>query len=210
MTISLINKGDLKSHFNKSKKKLGIRHPVLLLKIASDEMNAGAFFFGVIIYSIVLEKLNKDEQFAFLDHELGHIKRWKDLFLIIYFLMPLTLLVLGVFIVLNLLFYFKIRFLEIWLPLLFTFLVLRFSLLNHMINLKIKSEYGADKISVGLGNAKALISALKKVKECAKNQPFSRFQELINVIYFANRPTHPSIEERIIRLEEFSFKASSK
>ncbi|MDD5472662.1 MAG: M48 family metalloprotease [Candidatus Methanoperedens sp.] len=143
-------------------------------------------------------------------HELGHIKRWKDLILIIYFLLPFTLVAPSVFIVLNLLFYFKIRFLGILLPLLFTFLLLRFFLLDQMIELKMKSEFEADRISAELGTAKALISALKKTEEYAKKQPISRIQgqigNLIATIYWAKHPSHPSTEERIKNIEDISFK----
>jgi len=45
-----------------------------------------------------------------------------------------------------------------------------------MINLKIKSEFEADKISAELGNAKALISVLQKRRQI-KNSPIRPIQE---------------------------------
>ncbi len=220
MIINFINKGDLKSHFKESKKKLRIRHPVLLLKI-SNEIYACTFFLGVIISSRVIEKLNKEEQFAIIDHELGHIKRWTaDLFLIFYVLSPIPLIgsIIGD-IILDILFKFtNLNVLNSWELFLFLiFLILRFFGLDLMVKLKVKSEFEADRISAELGNAKALVSALKKMEENAKKQPPSGIQKHIGnfinfviTVYLANRPTHPSTEERIKKLEDFSLKAASQ
>lgn len=212
--ITVIKKGDIKTHFNESKKKLKIWHPVLLLRIASDEINANTIFFGVIIHSIVIEKLNKDEQFAIIDHELGHIKRWGDWFLLIYFVAPVVFIAYSIDIVM---FNFPLKQWLGTLLLFVIFLILRFFKPDYVPDLKMKSEFEADRISAELGNAKALISALNKMEEHAKKQPLSGIQKHIGnfinfiiTVYLANRPTHPSTKERIKKLEDFSLKAASQ
>lgn len=208
MTISLINKGDLISHINESKRKLGLRHPILLFKIASDEIDAGAFFFGIRINTAVLEKLDINEQFAVIDHELGHIVRWKDgLFILFYISFPIPIVINGLYLILlSILFHrlpqvdwFYTRFSII---LFFIFLILRFLKLGHLIKLKINSEFKADETSAKLKNATALVSALKKM-ESIKGQTSPKIKIHINRFYFANRPTHPSTDERIKKLEEY-------
>lgn len=212
MTINLINRGDLKSHFNESKRKLRLRHPILLLKMISDEMNAFQFLFGVIIPSIVLEKFTKEEQFAIIDHELGHIKRWRDMFLVFYFVAPLVFLAYILVVIFNMGIYFPHLIWIAW-PWISTlsfviFLILRFLFLNYILHQKKESEFRADRISGELGNAKALISVLKKMEEYDRKQPSPRIEKhvgtLIATIYLAKRFTHPSTEERIRKLEELS------
>jgi len=88
----------------------------------------------------------------------------------------------------------------------FLFLILRVFKLDYMINLKIKSEFEADKISAELGNAKALISALQK-KKADREQSYSRILDFILRLYttilFSNHLIYPSTSERIKKLEEF-------
>jgi len=211
MKLDRINKKDLNAHLKESAKKLGFRiwRPYLL-KLNSTKINAGIFYFGIFITKGALEKLDKEEQFAILDHEFGHIKRWKeDIFLIIYCLLPLPFIVYSIFDLLLHFLLFRCLILEkvlITIPFLFLFLILRFFKLDYMINLKIKSEFEADKISAELGNAKALISVLQK-KKADKEQSYSRFLDfilrLIPRFYFSNHLIHPPIDERIKKLEEF-------
>ena len=212
MKLDRINKKDLNAHLKESAKKLGFRiwRPFLLI-LNSTEINAGIFYFGIFITKGALEKLDKEEQFAILDHEFGHIKRWKeDLFLIFYCLLPLPFIVYSVFDLLLPFLLFRCLILEkvliYTIPFLFLFLILRFFKLDYMINLKIKSEFEADKISAELGNAKALISTLQK-KKADKEQSYSRISDfilrLIPRFYFSNHLIHPSTDERIKKLKEF-------
>ena len=187
---------DLKSHLNESAKKLGFmirprlfRLPLIL---SPNEIDARTFYLGIFISKGALEKLDKEGQFAILDHELGHITGWKeDVFLIFYFLLPL--IALGCT-------YFGKHFLYA-LPFIFLFAILRSpKLVDYMANLKIKSELGADRITAELGNTKALISVLKKEN---KEQSYSWVSKFIFKFYFSNCPSYPSLAERIKKLEEF-------
>ena len=74
--------------------------------------------------------------------------------------------------------------------------------MDSIISLKIKSEFGADRISAELGNAKALISALQK-KKADKEQSYSRILDFILRFYFSNHLIHPPTDERIKKLEGF-------
>lgn len=200
MKSGRINKADLKSHLKESAKKLGFRIRPHLFVCGSNEINARTptCFRIIFISKGALEKLDKEEQFAILDHEFGHIKRWKeDTALLFYLILPL-LSIMSLFIGLKYMYwgiplYSSILFL-------FLFLILRFFKLDYLIDLKIKSEFGADRISAELGNAKTLISALKKAD---KEQSYSRGLNFIFRFYFSNRRIYPSTDERIKKLEKF-------
>jgi len=99
MKINVIRNGELKLHLNESAKKLGYRlfHPALIM-ITSNIINSYTNYFGVCITTTAIEKLEKREQFAILDHELGHIKWWKkDLFFVFYVVSPVPFIVYLVF-----------------------------------------------------------------------------------------------------------------
>lgn len=207
MKLDRINKKALKSHLKESAKKLGFRIRPHLFIYGANEINARTptCFRLIFISKGALEKLDKEEQFAILDHEFGHIKRWKeDLFLIFYCLLPLPFIVYSLFDLLFPFLLFRCLILEkvfiCTIPFLFLFLMLRFFKLDYLIDLKIKSEFGADRISAELGNAKKLISALKKAD---KEQSYSRVLNFIFRFYFSNRRIYPSTDERIKKLEKF-------
>ncbi len=84
------------------------------------------------------------------------------------------------------------------------FLIIRFFKLDYVINLKIKSELRADRISAELGSSEALISALKKMEKYIKELPQSKGLVLLSNVYFAEQPFYPSIDDRIKKLDEFS------
>lgn len=201
MKSDRFNKKDLNAHLKESAKKLGfmIWRPYLLI-LNSTVINAGTFYFGILITKGALEKLNKEEQFAILDHELGHIKRWKeDIFFLFYVASPfIPFIVCFIWVLLCRQVYLK-AWLIIAILFLFLFLILRFSKLDSIISLKRISEFGADRISAELGSAKALISALQK-KKADNEQSYLR---ILDCIYFSNRPIYPSTSERIKKLEEF-------
>ena len=206
MKLDRINKKDLKSHLKESAKKLGFRIRPHLFIYGSNEINARTptCFRLIFISKGALEKLDKEEQFAILDHEFGHIKRWKeDLFLIIYCLLPLPFIVYSLSDLLFPFLLFRGFILErvfMCTPFLFLFLILRFFKLDYLTSLKIKSEFEADRISAELGNAKALISTLKKAD---KEQSYSRILNFIFRFYFSNSRIYPSTDERIKKLEKF-------
>ena len=182
MTINLIRSGELKSHFNESKKKLKLRFlPLFLFSTSSNEINARTLYLAVCISTATIKILNKDEQFAILDHELGHVKCWKsDLILLLY-------LASTVFIV--------------------PFLILRFFRLDYIVNIKRNAEFAADKISVELGNSQGLISLMTK----KENDDHKKSSNILNIIenfvfrfYFSNRSCYPSTSERIKKINEYT------
>lgn len=182
MMINLIRSGELKSHFIESKKKLKLRFlPIFLFSTSSNEINARTSYFAVFVSKATIKMLNKDEQFAILDHELGHVKCWKsDLILFLY-------LISTVFIV--------------------PFLILRFFRLDYIVNIKKNAEFAADKISVELGNSQGLISLMTK-KENDNHKKSSKFvliiENFICRFYFSDRDFYPSISERIKRINEYT------
>ncbi len=199
----VINKGDLKTHSTESAKSLGFTSwPVILLKTDSNGIIANTIpFLRIILINITaLEKMNTNEQFASIDHEMGHIKKLKEDWLIYFYLIsPMPFIGYSIFLPIV-----NFKFWLATIPLFFIFLIIRFFKLDYVIGLKRKSEFEADRISAELGNTKSLISTLKKI---GKN---IRTENKFYWIYFSNRPFYPSIEERIKKLEEISFKASSK
>ena len=182
MTINLIRSGELKSHFIESKKKLKLRFlPLFLFNIASNEINARTLYLAVCISTATIKLLNKDEQFAVLDHELGHVKCWKnDLILLLYLASPAFII---------------------------PFLILRFFMLDYIVNIKKNAEFAADKISVELGNSQGLISLMTK-KENDNHKKSSKFvliiENFICRFYFSDRDFYPSISERIKRINEYT------
>ncbi len=205
---SVITKGDLKSHSTESAKRLGFTlWPVILLKTDSIGVIANTIpFLRIILINITaLEKLNKNEQFAAIDHEKGHMKKLKeDFFIYFYLISPVPFITYSILL--------PISNFKSWLatiPLFFIFLIIRFFKLDYVINLKIKSELGADRISAELGNSETLISGLKKAEKYIKEISPPKILVLLSNVYFAKRPFYPSIDERIKKLEEFSQKQSN-
>ena len=201
MTINLIRSGELKSHFIESKKKLKLRLlPLFLFSMTSNAITAGTFYFGVYVSTSLIEKLNKDEQFAVLDHELGHI-RWlkNDLILLLYFTAPILFIDYLLFRNYTMCLY--------TLPFFILFLILRIFMLDYIVNIKINAEFAADKTSAELGNSHGLISSLTKID----NYDHKKFSKIVLTIikfiywfYFSNRSFYPSIRERIEKINEYA------
>ena len=180
--INLIGSGELKSHLNESKKKLKLKLlPVFFFSVNSNVINAGMFYLGLYMNTATIKMLNKDEQFAVLDHELGHIICWKnDLILLLYLASP---------------------------PFIIPFLILRFFMLDYIVNMKINSEFAADKTSTYLGNSHGLISSLTKIENYNHKKSSKIMLIIENFIfwfYFSNRSFYPSTSERIKKIKEYT------
>lgn len=201
MKINVIRSGELKSHLSESKKKLKLRLlPLFLFSITSNAITAGTFYFGVYVSTSAIKKLNKDEQFAVLDHELGHI-RWlkSDLVLLFYFTSPVFFI--------NYLLFRDYMMCLYTLPFFILFLILRFFMLEHIVNRKLNSEFIADKTSAELGNSHVLISALTKIENCNQKNSSKIVLIIIKFIYwfyFSNRSFYPSTSERIKKINEYT------
>lgn len=198
----IIRRGELKSHLNESARKLRCRLPIFLLSVTSNLINAGTFYLGVCISTAAIERLEIKEQFAIIDHELGHIKKWKnDLIILFYFISPIPFIALPI----ALIFWTRAIFI-MWLcsaPFFGLFLCLRFFKLGGIIKIKINSEFMADKTSAELGNAEALISALIKIEKYNVEQSVSWIAEHLYSFYFSDKNFYPPTNERIEKLEEF-------
>ena len=182
MTINLIRSGELKSHLIESKKKLKLRFlPLFFFSITSNAINAGMFYLGIYMNTATIEILNKDEQFAVLDHELGHIICWKnDLILLLYLASPVVFIL---------------------------FLILRIFMLDYIVNIKINAEFAADKTSAELGNSHGLISSLTKIENYDHKKSSKIMLIIENFIfwfYFSNRSFYPSTSERIKKINEYT------
>ena len=201
MTINLIRSGELKSHLIESKKKLKLRLlPLFLFSMTSNAITAGTFYFGVYVSTSLIEKLNKDEQFAVLDHELGHI-RWlkNDLILLLYFTAPILFIDYLLFRNYTMCLY--------TLPFFILFLILRIFMLDYIVNIKINAEFAADKTSAELGNSHGLISSLTKIEKYDHKKSSKIMLIIENFIfwfYFSNRSFYPSTSERIKKINEYT------
>lgn len=201
MMINFTRSEELKSHLIESKKKLKLRFlPFFFFSKTSNAINAGMFYLGIYMNTATIEILNKDEQFAVLDHELGHIKCWKsDLTLLLYLASP-------IFFIAYLLSRNYIICLYI-LPFFILFLILRIFMLDYIVNMKLNAEFAADKISAELGNSHGLISSLTKIE----NYDHKKSSKIVLIIikfiywfYFSNRSFYPSISERIKKVREYT------
>ena len=199
--INLIRSEELKSHFIESKKKLKLRFlPLFFFSITSNAINAGMFYLGIYMNTATIEILNKDEQFAVLDHELGHIRYLKnDLIFLLYLALPLLFIPSFLFRQYMMCLY--------TLPFFILFLILRIFMLDYIVNIKINAEFAADKTSAELGNSHGLISSLTKID----NYDHKKFSKIVLTIikfiywfYFSNRSFYPSIRERIEKINEYA------
>ena len=203
-----INIEYLQSHTNKSALILGMHPPSIKVK-HSDKLDAHAYglFKKIIITTTVLNVLNTNEQFAILDHELGHLKRWKRESIILFYLaLPVATPVLTFIIVITKsLSVFPFPWYYAMLPFLFflTIIILKF---DYIWNIKREMEFEADSTSVKLKNTKALIYALKKINEFDERHKKPWGYLILNFYIdacFLWKPHNPSIDERIKKLEDF-------
>lgn len=200
--MNIIRSGELKLHLTDSAKKLGFTIMPILINTDSNGIiaNTPSFVRIILVNTSAIEKMEKKEQFAILDHELGHIKWWKKLLIfLLYFISPFTVILLPIP--------------KMWpyaIPFLILFVIFRFSKLGYIVNIKYNAELMADKTSAELGNSEAMISILRRTENYNQEQTFPRIKNFIywfNWFYFSNRSSHPSISERIKNLEEISTKA---
>ena len=200
MKINLIRSEELRSHLIESKKKLKLRFlPIFFFSITSNAINAATFYFGVYITTATIQMLNKDEQFAVLDHELGHIRCWKNDFILLFYLIS------PIFFINYLLFREYVMCLYTF-PFFILFLILRIFMLEHVVNMKLNAEFAADKTSAELGNSHGLISALTKIENYDHKKSSKivlMIFKLIFWIYFSNRFFYPSTSERINKINEY-------
>ena len=199
--INLIRSEELKSHFIESKKKLKLRFlPLFFFSITSNAINAGMFYLGIYMNTATIEILNKDEQFAVLDHELGHIRYLKnDLIFLLYLALPLLFIPSFLFRQYIMCLY--------TLPFFILFLILRIFMLDYIVNMKINTEFAADKTSAELGNSHGLISSFTKIE----NHDHKKSSKIMLIIenfifwfYFSNRSFYPSTSERIKKIKEYT------
>ena len=201
MMINLIRNGELKSHLIESKKKLKFRLlPIFFFSITSNAINAGMFYLGIYMNTATIQTLNKNEQFAVLDHELGHIKWLKsDLILLFYLISP-------IFFIVYLLCRDYVMCLYT-LPFFILFLIIRIFMLDHVVNMKLNAEFAADKTSAELGNSHGLISSLTKIENYdhkKSSKIMCIIEKFIFWFYFSNRSFYPSTSERIKKINEYT------
>lgn len=197
---------DLKLHLSESKKKLKLRLlPLFFFSVTSNAIAAGTFYFGVCVTTTAIQKLNENEQFAVLDHELGHIVSWKNE--LIYFLYIISLPILFIVLFVCFLYTRSIMCLYILLPFITLFLIFRICFLKKIVGYSHDSEFMADKISAELGNSDALISALIKIEKHYQEKPhlnsISKIFDIVRWFYISNHPPHPLTSERIKKVKEY-------
>lgn len=199
MKINVIRSGELKSHLSESKNKLKLKILPIILMMNHSKIPAGTFYLGIYVSTETIEKLNINEQFAVLDHELGHIVSWKnDLIFLLYIISP----VLFTVIFLCFLYTRYIMCLYTLLPFIILFLILRFCMLNKIVSISHDSEFMADKISAELGNSDALISALIKIEK-SHSSNVSKIVDIVRWFYISNHPLHPLTSERIKKVRKY-------
>jgi Zn-dependent protease with chaperone function len=196
----------LNDHISNSSKRLGLKVVPKLSIENKSYPNARTNFYRICITRSILELLTKEEQYAVIDHELGHIKnKFLDAPLLIYILLPFLPFIMYA---LNLTFH-SALFSPIEMVLSFLlFGLFRFPFNQEIIDAKKKSEFAADKVSAKLGNKHTLQSALLKVgSQLEMNKmPKDRyyyFTFTVFKLYFSKLDPYPTIEDRVEKLESY-------
>lgn len=204
-----INIEYLRSHTNKLALILGMHPPSIKVK-HSDKFDAHVcgLFKKIIITTTLLNVLNTNEQFAILEHESGHLKRWKKEAIVPFYL-ALPIITLA-FVMMESLSIFPAPWYYAMLPFSFflTIIILKF---DYIWNIKRKMEFEADSTSAKLKNTKALICALKKMEEFDEMHKKPWVYTIINFYIdacFLWKSHNPSIDERIKKLEDVHYRKS--
>lgn len=195
----------LEKHISESSGILGLSSIPHLVVEEQDIPNARTNLSKILITTSALEIFTEEEQYAIIDHELGHISnKYKDWAFYSYLMLPFISFMMLLWIGLSVL---PVLSTTLLLFSLVLFVLLRFPLNQRIIELKRRSEFEADIISAKLGNKYALISALLKLKPLLNNDKGSRdsYHSIVQLIfrfYFSKMNFYPSIEERIGKLKE--------
>ena len=196
----------LEEHISESSGILGLRSIPHIVVEKRGPPNARTNLSKILITTSALDIFTEEEQFAIIDHELGHISnKYKDWIFYAYLMLPFIAFMMLMWIGLSVL---PVLSTMVLLFSLLLFVILRFPLNQRIIKLKRRSEFEADRISAKLGNKGALISALLKLKPLLNENEGARgsYHSIVQLIfrfYFSKNNVYPSIEERIERLEVY-------
>lgn len=194
----------LEKHISESSRTLGLSSIPRIVVEEQSVPNARTNLSKILITTSALEIFTEEEQYAIIDHELGHISnKYKDWIFYAYLMLPFIAFMMLLWIGLSVL---PVLSAMVLLFSLMLFAILRFPLNQRIIELKRRSEFEADNISAKLGNKDALVSALVKLKPLLNEDKGSResyhsIVHLIFRIYFSRMNFYPSIEERIGKLK---------
>lgn len=180
---------------------------VFVLDASKRDKRLNAYFGGfgatkrVVLFDTLLEKLSQNEIIAVLGHELGHFKH-NDIFKNITLMFIILFVVFGVFGNIPDSLYEALH-LNNGGGSFFVFLILYSPILTAFFEPLISSfsrshEFGADEFSASIVDKNDMILALKKLS--SENKAFPISHPIYSFVYHS----HPSLYERINKLENFS------